>query len=177
MAEKVNIQDEYLAAAIALGVPIGATPDEIYRAYQERLKECVDDPRREEEFLHAKEILTGSLPTMEELVRCTTWKNKQLKGPAHSERPLTFWERARRAIGSADPTRKLFWFAAPLLDGLQSSKKQFRDPSEISASSRTIPERVQTNLENGSPTRNIWSYLDPANRGENRPGNPKRPRR
>ena len=177
MAEKVYIQDEYLAAARALQVPIGAKPDEIDTAYQKRLKECVDDPRREEELLHAKDILTGSLPTMEELVRYSIWQKKQLKGPAHSERPPTFWERARSAIGSAAAPRKLLSFAAPFLNGLQSSKNQFRDPSEISASNRTIPERVQTNLENGSPTRSIWSYLNPGSRGENRSSNSKGPRR
>jgi hypothetical protein len=177
MAEKVYIQDEYLAAARALQVPINAKTDEIDRVYQERLKECANDARRKEELLHAKNILTGSSPTMEDLVRYTNWQKKQLKGPAHSERPPTFWERARSAIGSAAAPRKLLSFAAPFLDGLQSSKKQFRDPSEISASSRTIPERVQTNLENGSPTRSIWSYLHPGSRGENRPGNSKGTRR
>jgi hypothetical protein len=177
MAEKVYIQDEFLAAARALQIPINANPDQINTAYKQRLKECANDPRREEELLHAKNILTGSSPTMEELVRYTHWKKKQLKGPAHSERPPTFWDRARSAIGSAAAPRKLLSFAAPFLDGLQSNKNQLRDPSEISASNRTIPERVQTNLENGSPTRSIWSYLNPGSRGENRPSNSKGPRR
>jgi hypothetical protein len=117
MAEKVYIRDEYFAAARALQVPPAAKPDQIENAYQERLKECADDARRKEELLHAKGILTGSLPTMEELVRYRTWKNKQLKGPAHSERPPTFFERARTAA-----TRSFILVCSPLCR--QSSVEQ-----------------------------------------------------
>ena len=165
MPEKIDIDDEYTAAAKVLGVEYPANRDQIDRAYKAQLEQSAGNAQREEELLHAKGILTGSVQPKDQFGRFWTYVKRQLNNPAHSERPPTVSERVR----TAGP-QGLFSFAASYLNSLQSGKKQFIDPSQIGSSNPTISDRIQENLAKGKPTRSIWSYLTSGSPGEDPPG-------